>query len=210
MKTEIVCADQPNAIFKAVQFIQNGDLVAFPTDTVYGLGALASDSGAVDQLFTVKGRRATKAIAILLGNQEHLSSVAAEMTAMAQTFARRFWPGPLTLVVERHPSLPHNLSKTSTIGIRMPNHPLTLELLDITGPLAVTSANISGQPNTVTATQVFAQLQERIPLILDGGPTPGGSPSTVLDCTGSKPVILRSGPISLNQLLSAISRMDND
>ena len=204
MKTEIVNADQPNAVFKAVQLIQNGNLVAFPTDTVYGLGALASDSGAVDQLFTVKGRHATKAIAILLGNQEHLASVAAEMTAMAQTFGQRFWPGPLTLVVERHPSLPHNLSKTSTIGIRMPNHPLTLELLDITGPLAVTSANISGKPNTVSAAQVFSQLQGRIPLILDGGPTPDGSPSTVVDCTGSKPVILRNGPISLNQLLSAL------
>ena len=205
MKTEIVNADQPIAVFKAVQLIQNGNLVAFPTDTVYGLGAMAFDSGAVDQLFTVKGRQATKAIAILLGNQENLASVAAEMTVMAQTFGQRFWPGPLTLVVERHPSLPHNLSRTSTIGIRMPNHPLTLELLDITGPLAVTSANISGKPNTVSAAQVFAQLQGRIPLILDGGDTAGGSPSTVVDCTGNKPVILRNGPISLNQLLSALA-----
>ncbi|MFC2054647.1 L-threonylcarbamoyladenylate synthase [Chloroflexota bacterium] len=205
MKTEIVNADQPNAIFKAVQLIQNGDLVAFPTDTVYGLGALASNTGAIDQLFSVKGRHTTKAIAVLLGNQENLSSIAVDMTTMAQTFARRFWPGPLTLVVERHPSLPHNLSNTSTIGIRMPNHTLTLELLEITGPLAVTSANISGKQNTVTATQVFAQLHGQIPLILDGGPTPGGSPSTVVGCTGSKPVVLRSGPISLNQLLSALA-----
>ncbi len=122
------------------------------------------------------------------------------MNALAHKLAEAFWPGPLTLVVPVHPRLPKNLSPLPTVGVRMPNHPDALALLESCGPLAVTSANLSGQENTTNAAQVYAQLAGRIPLILDGGTTPGGEPSTVVDCTSPEPAILRSGPISLEEI----------
>jgi len=127
------------------------------------------------------------------------------MGEMAHRLAGHFWPGPLTLVVARHPSLPDNLSPLPTVGVRMPDHPVALMLLNRAGPLAVTSANVSGAPSASSAQEVFDQLQGRIPLVLDGGPTPGGVPSTVVDCTGSEPMILRQGPITMDQLLEALS-----
>ena len=126
------------------------------------------------------------------------------MNDMAMRLAQRFWPGPLTLVVAGHPSLPANLSPRPTVGVRMPDHPVALTLLRRAGPLAVTSANLSGAPNASTAQEVLAQLQGRVALILDGGKTPGGLPSTVLDCTGSQPVILRQGPITLEQIYAVL------
>ncbi len=117
----------------------------------------------------------------------------------------RFWPGPLTLVVPKHPDLPAELSLHATIGVRMPDHPVALALLRVTGPLAVTSANRSGEASSVTAQEVVAQLGGRIELILDGGQTPGRISSTVVDCSGHAPVILRQGPISLEDLLQALT-----
>ena len=175
--------------------------MAFPTDTVYGLGAMLFDFQAVEQLYLVKGRDAAKAIAVLLGSEADLSHVTRELGDVAARLAHRFWPGPLTLVVPAHPALPANLSPLPTVGVRMPDHPVALALLRLTGPLAVTSANLSGQPSTRTADEVSAQLGGLIPLILDGGQTPGGLPSTVVDCTGTELVILRQGPISEQQLI---------
>lgn len=159
-------------------------MVAFPTDTVYGLAASAYHPAAIEQLYFVKGRGADKAIAILIGDPTTLAQVAADISPDAARLAVCFWPGPLTLVVARHPDLPSILSPLPTIGVRMPDHPIALEILRRAGPLAVTSANLSGHPNTTTAQEVAAQLGGLIPLILDGGVTPGGQPSTVLDCTG--------------------------
>lgn len=187
----------------AVSLLRSGAPVAFPTDTVYGLGAWLWDEQAVDRLFAVKGRDAEKAIAVLVGEATALDQVTAGLTPIAARLAVRFWPGPLTLVVAGGPNLPPNLSPRPTVGVRMPNHPDALALLQRTGPLAVTSANLSKAPGTTTAGEVFAQLQGRIPLILDGGATPGGTPSTVVDCTtGGKPVILRQGPITEVQILA--------
>jgi tRNA threonylcarbamoyl adenosine modification protein (Sua5/YciO/YrdC/YwlC family) len=138
---------------------------------------------------------------VLIGDETDLAQVAGALSDLAARLARRFWPGPLTLVVPAHPALPANLSPLPTVGVRMPDHPVALALLRRTGPLAVTSANLSGQPSARTAGEVFAQLNGRIPLILDGGESPGGLPSTVVDCTGGKPVILRQGPITPEQLL---------
>lgn len=187
--------EQANHILRA------GGLVAFPTDTVYGLGAMLFDAQAVEQLYIVKGRDAAKAIAVLLGSEADLSQVARELGGIAARLAHRFWPGPLTLVVPAHLDLPANLSPLPTVGVRMPDHPVALALLHLTGPLAVTSANLSGQPSTRTAEEVYAQLGGLIPLILDDGQTPGGLPSTVVDCTGTELVILRQGPISEQQLI---------
>lgn len=204
MQTLVLPCDFRGALEQALDLLQQGELVAFPTDTVYGLGAMAFDAQAIDRLYQAKGREAGKAIAILVGEAEALQQVTAGMNDMAMRLAQRFWPGPLTLVVAGHPSLPANLSPRPTVGVRMPDHPVALTLLRRAGPLAVTSANLSGAPNASTAQEVFAQLQGRVALILDGGKTPGGLPSTVLDCTGSQPVILRQGPITLEQIYAVL------
>ena len=204
MKTTILAAKHLGSLEFAQQLLLEDRLVAFPTDTVYGVGALAFSSGAIEQLYLVKGRDTAKAIAVLLGDITALEQVTSSMGPLAERLAQRFWPGPLTLVVSRHPDLPSNLSPLPTIGVRMPDHPVTLELLNRMGPMAVTSANLSGSSNTITAQQVFDQLHGRISLILDGGQTPGGQPSTVVDCTGDQPVILRQGPVTLEQLQSAL------
>ncbi len=204
METKILSAYREFALQEAVQHLRQGHLVAFPTDTVYGLGALLSNPQAIEQLYLVKGRDASKAIAVLVGNTDALSQVTAEMGSIAGKLAQRFWPGPLTLVVARHPGLPDNLSIYPTVGVRMPDHPAALDLLNRIGPLAVTSANLSGSPSTTTAAEVLLQLGGHIPLVLDGGQTPGGQPSTVVDCTGTEPVILRQGPITLQKLLAAL------
>ena len=201
LETQVISSLDPQALQQAELLLRLGELVAFPTDTVYGLGALLADPSAIEQLYLVKGREAAKAIAVLLGDETALAQVAGALSDLAARLVGRFWPGPLTLVVPAHPALPANLSPLPTVGVRMPDHPVALALLRRTGPLAVTSANLSGLPSARTAGDVFAQLNGRIPLILDGGETPGGSPSTVVDCTGSEPVILRLGPITLEQLL---------
>jgi L-threonylcarbamoyladenylate synthase len=198
--TRILSIERAQALEQALAVLQASGLVAFPTDTVYGVAAQAFEAAGIEQLYLAKGRQAAKAIAILLGRLEDLPGVAAEMPLAAQKLAQRFWPGALTLVLPRHPDLPANLSPLPTVGVRMPDHPLALALLKASGPLAVTSANLSGQPSAVTAQEVLAQLGGRVHLVLDGGRTPGGIPSTVVDCTANTPVILRVGPVSAEQI----------
>jgi L-threonylcarbamoyladenylate synthase len=196
MKTELLKADHPVALRHAVDILNHGGLVVFPTDTVYGLAALPYQSEFVERLYVVKGRNSARAIALLISDPGELAQVSNGPSATAMRLAKRFWPGPLTLIVTRNPSLPDVLSPQPTIGVRIPDHPVALELLRMTGPLAVTSANLSGQDNTNTAQEALGQLRGRVDLVIDGGRTPGGIPSTVVDCTGSEPVILREGPIS--------------
>jgi len=205
MKTEYISAERPIAISHAADVLLHGGLVAFPTDTVYGLAAYPFQAESVERLFVAKGRDNQRAIAILVGDPAHLKLVATEMGPMATALAHRFWPGPLTLIVPRHPALPGVLSPLDTIGVRMPNHPVALGLLRKVGPLAVTSANLSGSSNALTAQEVRLQLGGRIHLILDGGKTPGGVPSTVVDCTGAQPTVLRQGPVSLEEISAALA-----
>jgi L-threonylcarbamoyladenylate synthase len=205
MQTTIVPIDHPAAISQALQVLREGGLVAFPTDTVYGLGAMIRNPRSIEGLYLTKERDSAKAIPVLLGDHSDLDGVAVNTSADARRLAEHLWPGPLTLVVPRHPTLPDILSPHPTIGVRMPNHPVALGLLRRTGPLAVTSANLSGFPSTTTVQEVFEQLQGRISLIIDGGRTPGGSPSTVVDCTGPELVILRSGPLTKEDLLSVLN-----
>ncbi len=205
MKTEILRTDHPVALRHAVDILQHGGLVAFPTDTVYGLATLPFNAEYVERLYIAKGRSSDRAIAILLGNTSQLPQVSNGMGELAMRLAERFWPGPLTLIVPRSQKLPDILSPTPTIGLRIPDHPFALSLLRTVGPLAVTSANLSGKENTTTAQDVLAQLDGRIHLILDGGRTPGGVPSTVVDCTREEPVVLREGPIPLVELKSILS-----
>ncbi len=203
MSTQVLSASAPNAIATAVDLLQRGGIVAMPTDTVYGIGALLTDAAAIERLYAVKGREHTKSIAVLLAGAEQLPQVAQGASPAALRLAARFWPGALTLVVPRLPSLPSALSQTDTVGVRVPNHPIVLQLLTASGPLAVTSANLSGQPDALTAQAVLAQLEGRIDLVLDGGATPGAVPSTVVDTIASPPRILRAGPISESEILAA-------
>lgn len=203
MKTIIVPAESPDALQRALDILKNGGLVAFPTDTVYGVGALAFDGRAVESIYTAKDRPAEKAIPVLIADESDLEKVGVDIPAIAHRLATRFWPGPLTVLVPKKPTLPASVSATDTVGVRIPDHAVTRALLRAAGPMAVTSANISGQPSPSTAEDVFAQLNGRIPLIIDGGKTPGGTPSTLVDCTGENIRILREGPLSLEELLSA-------
>jgi L-threonylcarbamoyladenylate synthase len=209
--TRLLPSAVPGAIDQAVQALLSRQVVAFPTDTVYGVASLAFEVEAIEKLFAAKGRDAGKAIAVLVGSPEALAQVSSGLNASAQRLAERFWPGPLTLVVPRNPALPAVLAPAPpgalpTIGVRMPDHPVALEVLRRTGPLAVTSANLSGGPNPHTAQDVADQLGGRIALILDGGRAPGGLPSTVVDCTRLQPVILRPGPLTEEDILAALDR----
>jgi L-threonylcarbamoyladenylate synthase len=206
MKTEFVSANAPGALRHALELLQNGGLVAFPTDTVYGVGALAFNGRAVAAIYAAKQRPMEKAIPVLIGETEQLPNVAALVPPMAAAFAARFWPGPLTLALPKQPSVPIEVSALPTVGVRVPHHNLARQLLRAAGPMAVTSANISGADSPSTAEQVRVQLDGRIAMILDGGVTPGGVPSTLVDCSGAEPVVLRAGPISLDQLLQALPK----
>ena len=201
MKTEIIPASEIQA---ALKILQNGGIVAFPTDTVYGLGALAFNNNAIESIYKAKNRPIEKAIPILIGDLSDFEKVADDIPNMALRFASRFWPGPLTCIVPKKQTLPLAVSATTTVAVRIPDHIDARALLRAAGPMAVTSANISGGQNPSTAQEVYDQLNGRIPLILDGGTTQGGIPSTLVDCTGELPMILREGPITLDELLSAL------
>jgi L-threonylcarbamoyladenylate synthase len=191
---------------RAVQFLQAGELVAFPTDTVYGVGALAWNDAAVAKLYTAKLRPAEKAIPILLADPGDIALVAQALLPAALRVAKVFWPGPLTIVVRKSAHVSDEVTSGSpTVAVRVPDHPLARDLIRAAGaPLATTSANLSGQPSPVTAQEVAAQLHGRIAMILDGGACPGGVASTVVDLTSETPVILRPGPITLNEILAAL------
>jgi L-threonylcarbamoyladenylate synthase len=204
METEILSAASSEVITRALEILRRGGLVAFPTDTVYGVGVLAFDGKAVESIYTAKDRFPEKAIPVLIGDMDDLDKIAMDVPNLVQMLASRFWPGPLTILVPKKPDLPEAISSTSTVGVRVPDHEAARALLRAAGPMAVTSANLSGQASPITAEEVFAQLGGRIELIIDGGKTPGGVPSTLVDCTGDEIKILREGPITKKELQSAL------
>jgi L-threonylcarbamoyladenylate synthase len=208
MQTKILPASEFTSIPYAYEVLQKGELVAFPTDTVYGVGALAFDGNAVESIYVAKDRPPEKAIPILIGDPHDLEKVGMDIPAAGRKLVARFWPGPLTILVPKRLDLPEAVSATSTVGVRVPDHPVARALLRLTGPMAVTSANISGRQSPVSAQEVYEQLGGRIALILDGGRTPGGIPSTLVDCTTAELKILREGPISKDELHSALSNLE--
>ena len=189
----------------ALQILREGRLVAFPTDTVYGVGALVFDGKAVESIYVAKQRPIEKAIPVLMADAADMEKVGMAIPEVAYQLAARFFPGPLTCLIPKQPTLPESVSATETVGVRVPDHEVARSLLRAAGPMAVTSANISGQANPSTAQEVLAQLGGRIDLILDGGKTPGGVPSTLVDCTGKDLKILREGPISLAEIRQKLS-----
>lgn len=185
----------PTQLDLAAQLLREHKLVAFPTDTVYGLGTLAFDGLTALELYRAKERPPEKAIPILIAEIADLDQVVIDVPTIARALMDRFWPGALTLVLPKQPRLPIEVSTTDTVAVRMPDLALTRALMRLTGPLAVTSANRSAGPNSRTAQEVLEQLNGRIDAIIDGGPTPGDVPSTVLDCTSSPPIVLRAGAL---------------
>lgn len=203
LRTEILPAD-PAHIARAVEALRAGGLVAFPTDTVYGVAALPWNEAAVERLYAVKERPAQKAIPLLISDADRLSRIAA-LPPQYAVLPARFWPGGLTLVLPKTSLVPKAVSAGPTVAVRVPDLPLVRDLIrQAGGALAVTSANLSGQPGPVTAQEVAAQLGERIELILDGGPCREGVPSTILDCSVQPPVLLRRGAVPEDDLRAVI------
>ena len=195
----------PQLIDQAVQLLRDGGVVAFPTDTVYGVGADPLQPEAVRRLYRIKGRPDNKPIAILVGSIEDAARVAQNLPATFSRLAHRFWPGGLTLIVEARDLPPEITAGGSTVGVRMPDHPLTLELLrGFGGPIATTSANRSGAPPATSAEEANAQLGDRVNLIVDGGDTITKVASTVLNLSVSPPQILRHGGISEELLMECL------
>ena len=209
MHTEIVPTEDPTALKRAVQLLKAGGLVAFPTDTVYGLGASAWLPQAVERIYEVKGRPFSKAIPLLLEGAHSLSQVARDIPPQAWLLTKRFWPGALTLVLYRQPTVPDIVARGGpTVAVRVPDHAFALKLLRaLEGPLATTSANLTGRPDPRAAQDVADYLYGRIDLILDGGPCPGGIPSTVIDLTETPPVVVRLGAISRAELTKELGRL---
>jgi L-threonylcarbamoyladenylate synthase len=204
MKTEIISASSPDAIPRALEILKTGGLAAFPTDTVYGVGTLAFEGKAIESIYIAKDRPIEKAIPVLIGDSDDVEQVGIDISDSVRRLAARFWPGPLTILVPKRADLPKAVSATSTVGVRVPDHAVARALLRAAGPMAVTSANISGGQSPVTAQQVYEQLAGRIDLIIDGGKTPGGVPSTLVDCTTRELKVLREGPVSLQELLATL------
>ena len=209
MHTEVMPTTYARAIDQALQVLKQGGLVAFPTDTVYGVGALAFLPRAVEQIYHVKGRPRSKPIPILLDRAESLAEVAEDIPPEAWLLAERFWPGPLTIVLGRGPSIPDVINAAGpNVAVRVPDHEFALRFIGAAGgALAATSANLSGHPDPVTAEEVLGYLEGRIDLILDGGPCPGGQASTVIDLTGVSPTVVRPGPISSRELEQELAQL---
>ena len=205
MNTRLISASEPQAIDHAAALLRDAGLVAFPTDTVYGLAAAIDEPRAIRRLFETKGRPEEKAVPVLLADISALSQVASDVSPEMARLAEVFWPGPLTLVVPKLDWLPAELSALATIGVRVPDHPLALALLRATGPLAVTSANRSAGPDCLTAQAVMEQLEGQIELVVDGGRVPGGTPSTVVSLEAGELIVLRQGPVSQAALQAALS-----
>jgi L-threonylcarbamoyladenylate synthase len=201
MKTLYLHASDPEAISQAAALLKQGQLVVFPTETVYGLAAAVNNEEAIAALFRAKGRPDEKGIPVLLADVSALVVVAREVTPVAQGLAERFWPGPLTLILPRRLDLPDNLSANDTVAVRLPDHPVARAIIrEAGGAVAATSANRSGQPPASDASEARAALEGRVAAIVDGGAVPIGLPSTIVDCTSSPPAVLRQGPLSASDL----------
>lgn len=198
------CADQDSrtlGIKAAVDAVKAGQLVVLPTDTLYGLGCDAFDNQAVANLLATKHRGPDMPVPVLVGSWDTIQGLVQHYSPQAKTLVEAFWPGGLSIVVPQAPSLPWNLGDTrGTVMLRMPLHPVAIELLRETGPMAVSSANISGQTPPSTVTEARQQLNKNVSVYLDGGECPIGQPSSIIDISGESPKLLREGAISAERI----------
>jgi L-threonylcarbamoyladenylate synthase len=194
---------------KAAQILQSGGLVAFPTETVYGLGADATNEAAVEGIFRAKGRPSDNPLIVHLARIEQIEKWVNEIPPLANRLIEHFSPGPITYVMKHRGGFASNVTGgLSTVGIRIPNHPLTLALLELVNvPIAAPSANLSGRPSPTSACHVAEDLNGKIDLILDSGSTEVGVESTVVDVTGEIPVLLRPGGITLEELQAVVGEV---
>jgi L-threonylcarbamoyladenylate synthase len=183
-----------------------GELIVLPTDTVYGIGADAFTPAAVTTMLAAKGRGRNMPPPVLVGTARAAAALVDDLGAFGQDLIDEFWPGALTLVFRASPTLLWDLGDTKgTVALRMPLHPIALDVLKQTGPLAVSSANRTGQPSATTADEAQQQLGEAVSVYLDGGPSADSIPSTILDLTGTIPTLLRAGAISVDRLRTVAS-----
>jgi L-threonylcarbamoyladenylate synthase len=189
-------------IRKAIAILKNGGVVAYPTDTVYGLGACMTDTLAVERIFQVKGRPKGMALPVLLADRAQIEVIVESMPLAAQRLADEFFPGALTIILTKSSAVPDIITGGGkTVAFRIPNHPVPLALIKGLGkPIVGTSANLSGQPSTLSAVEVQAQIGDKIDMVIDGGKCPGGIESTVIDLSGERPIVRRQGAISIDRL----------
>lgn len=192
--------------------MKRGGVVAFPTDTVYGLGAAIGSAGAVQKVYVIKQRPAGLALPVLIATVEDIDTVAIDVSPLAYCLARRFWPGALTIILKRSEKVPCALAAgCDTIGVRVPDHPVALALVRGAGePLTGTSANLSGLPPARTAAEVRAQLGGEVDYVIDAGPPPEGIESTIVDATGRVPVIVREGAIKRTDIDNACLELSSE
>ena len=206
------CADTQQrdaGIVAAVTAVRDGGLVVLPTDTVYGIGADAYTPSAVSALLAAKGRGRNMPPPVLVGSVRAAAALTESLGAFGQDLIDEFWPGPLTLVFRASPTLKWDLGDTlGTVAVRMPLHPVALDLLRRTGPMAVSSANLHGSPPATTAADAREQLGEAVSVYLDGGPCADNVPSTILDLTGTVPRMLRAGAVTVDQLRKIVPVID--
>jgi L-threonylcarbamoyladenylate synthase len=201
----------PDGLRQAIEVLAGSGLVVFPTDTVYGVGARLDRPAGLARLYEAKGRPAEKAIPVLVSGAEQLARLTRDLPPGATTFAARFWPGALTIVLPRSAAVPDLVTAGGeTVGLRMPDHPFALDLIArCGGALAVTSANRSGEPSLAEAAAVAAAIGGAVDLIVDGGRAPGGQSSTVVALTSNGPRVLRDGPISAEALRTAWAAVES-
>ena len=192
------------AIAAAVEVLGAGGIVAYPTETFYALGVSAFDERACRRVFELKGRPASKALPLIVSGWEQVVEVVEAPTELAARLAERFWPGPLTLVLKARPGVAA-ASERGTVAVRASGSSLARALATAAGPVTSTSANPSGAPEPVSAAVVLARLGNGVELILDGGETPGGPPSTIVDVSGSRPELVREGRIPFRDVMAAVS-----
>lgn len=210
MKTTILKIDRnhPTGLEPAAQILRDGGLVAFPTETVYGLGAVGTNETALLNIFAVKGRPADNPLILHIYDRDQLSEIASSIQPEAEKLIERYWPGPLTLIFPKKPAIPPVITANlPTVAVRMPSDPVAHELLRLTGiPVAAPSANLSGKPSPTLGEHVIDDLAGKIQLIIDAGPCPAGVESTVLSLSGSDPVLLRPGVITREELEEVLGR----
>lgn len=193
--------NQEKAVEAATLAIRRGELIVLPTDTVYGIAADAFDPAAVRALLAAKGRGREMPPPVLISAATTLDALATGVPAWARNLVEAFWPGPLTLVCRQQSSLQWDLGDTrGTVAVRMPDHAVALAILERTGPLAVSSANLTGSPAATDADQAEQMLGEAVAVLVDAGPTAGETPSTIIDVTGEQGRVLRPGALSLEDL----------
>ena len=193
----------------AAEAVRGGEVVVLPTDTVYGVGVDAFAADAVTAVLTAKGRGREMPLPVLVPNSQTVDGLAAEVPDYARDLIKAVWPGPLTLVLRAQSSLMWDLGDTNgTVALRMPKNDAALRLLTDVGPMAVTSANVSGQPPATTILEAATQLGSSVSVYLEAGPSAGGLASTILDCTGGSPVVLRAGAVSAGQIQEVLGDVE--